>query len=67
MGQSSHSLQQHPAEEAEQNPPHATCSAAVGAKSWFLFSKASLNALSSAAGFTRGKAISHCNGIRCQN
>lgn len=37
----------------------STCSAAVGARSWFLFSKASLKALSSAAGFTRGKAISH--------
>lgn len=48
------------------NFQYRTCSAAVGARSWFLFSKASLNADSSAAGLTRGKAISHWNGIRHQ-
>lgn len=36
-----------------------TCSAEVGLRSWFRFSSASLNAVSSEAGFTRGKAISH--------
>lgn len=36
-----------------------TCSAGVGLRSWFLFSKHSLKAVSSGAGFTLGKAISH--------
>lgn len=36
-----------------------TCSAELGARSWFLFSKASLKEVSSGAGLTRGKAISH--------
>lgn len=41
---------------------HSTCSAAVGARSWFLLSRASLKAVSSAAGLTRGNAISHWMG-----
>lgn len=36
-----------------------TCSAGVGLRSWFLFRRHSLKAVSSGAGFTRGKAISH--------
>lgn len=36
-----------------------TCSAGVGLRSWFLFSRHSLKAVSSGAGFTLGKAISH--------
>lgn len=36
-----------------------TCSAGVGLRSWFLFSRHSLKAVSSGAGFTRGNAISH--------
>lgn len=36
-----------------------TCSAGVGLRSWFLFSRHSLKAVSSGTGFTRGNAISH--------
>lgn len=36
-----------------------TCSAGVGLRSWFLFSRHSLKEVSSGGGFTLGKAISH--------
>lgn len=41
------------------NVSRRTCSAGVGLRSWFLFRRHSLKAVSSGAGFTRGKAISH--------